>query len=202
MKEPKLKLPSLKEVKDALYDDWSLRVRALDSWRCLLCESADGGMSPHHWWICDHYAKGARYCVDNGATLCYTCHVRGIHYRADKVSVDRIMDALARRRFPAWRQSKVEETIRAASEVELTTGVLRQMWDEMRLRPVVLRNPILSCVPKGGKLFLTVDSSHQIACVGNTIVLPDHGICEVNVVAPIDANFRYTLRKLTGEGNG
>jgi len=83
----KQKLPSIAKVKKSLYNDWALRVKQRDGWKCLLCGATDN-LTAHHWYVCDHNAHAARYALANGATLCYACHIRGIHQRADWQSVN------------------------------------------------------------------------------------------------------------------
>ena len=189
-KKPKIKLPSLSVVKKALYADWTLRVKRRDGWKCLLCDS-DDNLTAHHWYVSDHHAHAARYCVDNGATLCYACHIRGIHTRADYESVMRVLDVVVDKGAKPTNIGPLQKT-------ELTTELLRRLWDEMRARPVLLDDYEALVDVRGKKLFLSVDAYRPIAVVGNTVIAPGFGLCEVAVVSPDgeSGRFRYTLRRL------
>lgn len=185
----KAKLVSLSKIKKALYADWSLRVRTRDGFKCLLCGATEN-LTAHHWYCSDHHAHAARYAVDNGATLCYACHIRGVHSRADYVSVRKIKAAL---RMCDFDTNAVETLI----NTELTTALLRELWDAMRRRPVVLGTDYISySYKKGDKYFLKVVSEHPIAVVGNTIrEIAGVGLCEVTAVTKIVDTYRYTLKK-------
>jgi len=189
MKKPKL--PSIPKIKKALYADWSLRVRTRDGFKCLLCQATEN-ITAHHWYAADHFSHCARYAVDNGATLCYACHIRGIHQRADYVSVERVANAVG---MTNSSMMGVEMLI----QQELTTPLLRELWDAMRKRPVVVSYAHLTS--KGGKQFLK-QQGHQIAVAGNTVRLPpgflrsENDIYEVTTVAKTDDGYRYTLKSL------
>ena len=187
MKKPTL--PSLSRIKKALYADWSLRVRSRDGFKCLLCGSTEN-ITAHHWYCSDHHAHAARYSVDNGATLCYACHIRGVHSRADYVSVERIKNAL---HFELWQMVEVDDLI----EIELTTSILRQLWDGMRKRVIEAEDSYARC--RSGKLYLYT-KGNQIAVVGNVIRIPEGrefaGLNEVTVVTRTGNIYRYTLKKL------
>lgn len=186
MKKPAL--PSLSRVKKALYADWTLRVKQADGWKCLLCGCEDN-LAAHHWYVCDHHAHAARYCVHNGATLCYACHIRGVHQRADWLSVSRVSDIVRLR--PNFDVRHIE----LCMETELTTEVLRKLWDGMRARVIYPIDEIgrFSMRTHGTKTFLEHEGERPIAVVGNVFgVAADH--YEVTVAAKIDKGYRYTLK--------
>ena len=206
-KKPKIKLPSLSVVKTALFGDWALRVKQRDGWECKLCGGTNK-LTTHHWYVCDHHAHAARYCIHNGVALCYACHIRGVHTRADWTTVQRL------RAYVSTLPGFDENAIQTLAKTELTTELLRRLWDEMRARPVML-DDYEACVDvRGKKLFLSVDCRRPIAVAGNTVVAPGYGLCEVATVAALDAkttasnladsrdaegnNYRYTLRKIDG----
>ena len=191
-KKPKIKLPSLSAVKKALYADWTLRVKRRDGWKCLGCGCTDRSLSAHHWFVSDHLSHAARYCIHNGATLCYACHIRRIHQNPDWTSIKPIYDAVSQ--TPGFDGDCI--TILAGTE--LTTEMLRRLWDDMRARPVLLDDCDASVDVRGKKLFLSVDSDRPVAVVGNTVMAPGFGLCEVAVVSPDgeSGRFRYTLRRL------
>jgi len=188
-KHPKIKLPSLSTVRRALYADWALRVKQRDDWKCLLCGSEEN-LTAHHWYVSDHHAHAARYSIDNGATLCYACHIRSVHTRADYVTVQKVADEVGK--TACVRTSVIDMLVKT----ELTTALLRSLWDAMRARPVSIANYDALLDVKGSKLFLTVEHERPIAVVGNTMLAPGFGLCEVAVVAPSGSHHRYTLRKI------
>lgn len=187
MKKPTL--PPLSRIKKALYADWSLRVRSRDGFKCLLCGSTEN-ITAHHWYCSDHHAHAARYSVDNGVTLCYACHIRGVHSRADYVSVERVKNAL---HFELWQMVEVDNLI----EIELTTSILRQLWDGMRKRVIEAEDSYARC--RSGKLYLYT-KGNQIAVVGNVIRIPEGrefaGLNEVTVVTRTEDGYRYTLKQV------
>lgn len=188
------KLPSLSKVKKALYADWALRVKRRDGWKCLLCGCEDN-LTAHHWYVCDHHAHAARYCVDNGATLCYACHIRGVHQRADMATISRLFDSLL-----ASAGVINVRVIQALAETELTTPVLRTLWDGMRARVIVCDATYARM--RGKKLFL-YSKGHQLAVAGNVVRIPEGqffaGDNEVTAVAKTAEGYRYTLKPLTAE---
>ena len=190
MSEKKPNLPSISKVKKALHDDWALRVKIRDGHKCLLCGTTEL-LTAHHWYFTSQRGHAARYCVDNGATLCFTCHMREVHENPGYATINAVCKGVLAR-SPEFD----EASIIALSQVEVTTASLRLLWDAMRARPVTLDNYNALVDVKGGKLFLTVDSDQKIAVVGNTILTPGFGLCEVNVVSPSGHSYRYTLRKI------
>lgn len=193
MKSPKL--PSISRVKKALYADWALRVKQRDGWKCLLCGCEDN-LTAHHWYVSDHHAHAARYSLDNGATLCYACHIRGVHQRADYMSVSDVANAVFEK-----TEGDVMSRIDTLADMELTTSVLRTLWAGMRARTVTLGTDYIThAVKRGSKWFLTVDCPHPVAVVGNTIrELAGHGVMEVTAIAKTEDGYRYTLKPMEAE---
>ena len=184
------KLPSLSRIKKALYADWSLRVRTRDGFRCLLCWETDK-LTAHHWYCSDHHAHAARYSVDNGATLCYACHIRHIHTRADYVSVRNLREQIG---VTDAALVRIDELIRT----DLSTTVLRGLWDAMRARPIT----IIPCktVYQGAKVFV-FDDEKQAAVVDNVVRLDadiaDDSLYSVAAIARMPSGaLRYTLKPL------
>lgn len=188
MKKPTL--PSLSRIKKALYADWSLRVRSRDGFKCLLCGATEN-LTAHHFYCSDHHAHAARYAIANGATLCYACHIRGIHTRADYVSVMRLAEALKLSNEDMLGISQLVN-------MELTTGTLRELWDGMRRRPINIDKYAVEMVTKSnGGMFVTfLEEQHPVAVVGNTVTTCIHDMFEVAVVTKTEGGYRYTLKKL------
>ena len=201
-KPPKERLPGIGLVKRALYNTWALKVKQRDGWKCLLCPETEN-LTAHHWYVSDHHAHAARYSTANGATLCYACHIRSIHTRADYVTVNRLYDAIPGSAHISFA------SLNALVDTDLTIPLLRSMWDAMRSHPVELDEYDVTVTGKGKKLFLTVESDHPVAVVGNTVYAPGHGVCEILVATPIPASTvngpitrracqRYTIKQLGG----
>ena len=181
------KLPSLAVVKRFLYTDWALRVKKRDGFRCLLCGSTEN-LTAHHWYVCDHHAHAARYCVDNGATLCYACHIRGVHQRADWMSVNEVSDAV--RLAPDFDIRNID-LLRAE---ELTTDLLRAMWTQRRANPVQTPEDALASITNHGKKLFVHTYGPQIAVVNNTITVGGSMVYNVLVVTKTAEGYRYTVK--------
>jgi hypothetical protein len=190
MKMKKPKLPSIPRIKKALYADWSLRVRARDGFKCLLCGATEN-ITAHHWYCSDHHSHAARYAVDNGATLCYACHIRSVHSRADYVSVERVANAVG---MTNSSMMGIEMLI----QQELSIPLLRELWNAMRKRPIINMGCWMSF--RGAKAFLFEDG-HQIAVAGNVIRVPASQLCagdyEVTAITKTPTGaYRYTLKRM------
>ena len=190
MGEKKPKLPSLAKVKKTLYDNWALRVKQRDGWKCLLC-GGDALLTAHHWYFTSQRGHAARYCLDNGATLCFTCHIREVHENPGYATINAVRKAVLTR-SPSFDEANIEHL----AAVEVTTAALRKMWDAMRARPIDLAKHDILIDVKGSKLFMTVANDRQIAVAGNTVLAPGFGLCEVTVVSPFDGSYRYTLKRI------
>jgi hypothetical protein len=190
----KQKLPSIAKVKKSLYNDWALRVKQRDGWKCLLCGATDN-LTAHHWYVCDHNAHAARYALANGATLCYACHIRGIHQRADWQSVNglylRLLDTGA---IGVSDPTAINEL----SKIELTTAVLRRLYGEMRKRVIPAPPSIKYVRLNEGRGFLFDFCSHPCAVVGNVISF-EQKVYSVNVVKKIKCGYRYSVSEIDGE---
>jgi len=190
----KQKLPDLRIVKKTLYTTWSLKVKQADEWRCALCGEAVLPLMSHHWYCCDKQAHAARYVVDNGITLCFACHLRKVHLRADYVIVNKLYRYMVDyRSFDPWF-TKVRMT------VDLTTAELRRLWDEMceDVTDLVPLNGVFTM--RGEKSFVHLPSiSHQMFAPHN-ILANGKTKYEVTVVATMkDKTYRYTLKELTDD---
>ena len=196
----KEKLVSIGTIKKTLYADWALRVKQADDWKCALCGSTDN-LTAHHWYCSDHFAHAARYCIGNGVTLCYACHIRSVHTRADWTTVSKIREYMEEQ----WRFD--EEYICSMMTKELTTAFLRDRWDMIRApRTINGRSDYTLKELKKGKWFLYLDERHPSFVVNNVInnpTLPYDGehLFEVKVVTKLETSdgepyYRYSLHEL------
>lgn len=100
-KPKKPKTLTIAKIKKLLHDDWSKRVQERDGYTCQLCGRGktyideDGTekssrLSGHHWWRTAHRGGWTRYMIENGVTLCFTCHNRGVHVDADHFTTEQL----------------------------------------------------------------------------------------------------------------
>lgn len=61
---------------------WSLAVRKRDGNRCVMCGKVDG-ISSHHWLFRRSHSKALSVDINNGVSLCYSCHLGRIHRDGD-----------------------------------------------------------------------------------------------------------------------
>lgn len=190
----KIKLPSISKVKKALHDDWALRVKQRDGWKCLLC-GGEELLTAHHWYFTSQRGHAARYCTDNGATLCFTCHIREVHENPGFAIVDAV-----RRAVMANSPDFDEKSICALKGIEVTTLLLRSMWDMMRSRSILLAgNGDWKVRHQGAKTFLYTPGLRPLAVAGNTMIPLDLGLFDVLAVTKTDEGYRYTLKQLDSQ---
>lgn len=197
----KEKLVSLSTIKKTLYANWALRVKEADGWKCALCGSTDN-LTAHHWYCSDHFAHAARYCIGNGVTLCYACHIRSVHTRADWTTVSKIREYMeVQNRFN-------ENYIVDMMAKELSTAFLRELWDTFRIpRTINRRSDHTIKELKKGKWFLYLDERHPSFVVNNIVSDPNlHSdgkhLFEVKVVTKLETSdgepyYRYSLQKVS-----
>ena len=199
----KEKLVSLSTIKKTLYADWALRVKQADDWKCALCGSTDN-LTAHHWYCSDHFAHAARYCIGNGVTLCYACHIRSVHTRADWATINKIREYMEQQ----WRF--VEEDICAMMKKELTTAFLRDLWNLFRVPNNQRKKRLHTQRVEEGQMVLVFGRRHPRFVVNNLINVPHLSsdgkhLFEVKVVTKLETSdgepyYRYSLQKLKKEG--
>lgn len=77
-------LPKMKEKAAKV---WGAMVFCRDR-HCKLCGRDDVTMAPHHWIVNAARSLRGRYDRDNGVILCFTCHRRKVHPRADFATIN------------------------------------------------------------------------------------------------------------------
>lgn len=120
----KPKLLPIGTVRQRLKDDWSLTVKARDGFRCLLC-GGDELLTAHHWYVTAQRGHAACFCYDNGATLCFTCHIREVHENPGYATIDKV-----RRAVQANSPRFSYEAIGRLSCTEYGTAELRSLYAE------------------------------------------------------------------------
>ena len=80
-----------KRIKKRLHDLWSKLVRHRDK-ACVLCGESEKVLNAHHWIVNAGRSLSVRFCLGNGVTLCYSCHIFKVHQTAAAVYTDKIRD--------------------------------------------------------------------------------------------------------------
>ena len=77
-----------RRLKKLIHDKWSKIVRLRDTY-CVLC-GGSSGLNAHHWIVNAGRSLAARFCLGNGVTLCYACHIFKVHATAASVYIDQL----------------------------------------------------------------------------------------------------------------
>lgn len=134
---PKVKLLPIGEVVRRLKDDWSLTVKARDGFKCVLCGGTEL-LTVHHWYFTKQEGRAARLCYDNGATMCYTCHIRKLHQNPGYCTVNKVRRAVITN-SPDYNEAQIDRL----AGVDLTTSDLRALYAERftDAPPICMRFP-------------------------------------------------------------
>ena len=177
-------LISIPAIKKSLYEDWALRVKKRDDFKCVMCGSSEN-LTSHHWAISDHYSGLAKYEVCNGATLCYSCHIHKIHERADLQSIYELEKII----LPKTGYEDIGcllSHLDFIKETDAKNCVYRLLYKSMQKRVMafydwpygksdfkeeysIRKN---KAYPHGYRIFITGDAVNQIAVVGNVFKDP------------------------------
>ena len=84
----KKKLTNLKKLIKKAESLWSQCVRARDG-ECVLCGSKNS-LQAHHWIVTRNQSNKYKYDLRNGVTLCYGCHIHGVHRNPSVYLLDRL----------------------------------------------------------------------------------------------------------------
>ena len=165
-------------------------------------------LTAHHWCVCDHHAHAARYCTDNGVTLCYACHIRGVHTRADWVTVSCLSNLAVRATAASTGDSSglsfadIVDRIMEQARTEVTTDWLRRAFAKMQARVIDFPDVCgasRALYGKDGvikKLFMNIRLSEhkQLAVAGNTVHVSGYvPAFSVSVATLKPEAIRYTL---------
>ena len=69
---------------------WSQCVRLRDK-ECVLCHNKTS-LQAHHWILTRNQSKKYKYDLRNGVTLCYGCHIHGVHKNPSVYLLDHLKD--------------------------------------------------------------------------------------------------------------
>ena len=69
---------------------WSQCVRLRDK-ECVLCHNKTS-LQAHHWLLTRNQSKKYKYDLRNGVTLCYGCHIHGVHSNPSVYLLDHLKD--------------------------------------------------------------------------------------------------------------
>lgn len=85
MKKKQSNLKRLIKKADAL---WSLCVRSRDG-QCVLCGSKNA-LQAHHWIVTRNQSNKYKFDLRNGVSLCYGCHIHGVHKNPSVYLLERL----------------------------------------------------------------------------------------------------------------
>ena len=85
MKKKPTNLKKLIKKADSL---WSQCVRTRDG-QCILCGSKSS-LQAHHFIVTRNQSNKYKYDLRNGVTLCYGCHIHGVHKNPSVYLLDRL----------------------------------------------------------------------------------------------------------------
>lgn len=85
MKKKTTNLKKLIKKADSL---WSQCIRTRDG-QCVLCGSKNS-LQAHHWIVTRNQSNKYKYDLRNGVTLCYGCHIHGVHRNPSVYLLDRL----------------------------------------------------------------------------------------------------------------
>ena len=189
----KTKLPALKLVKKTLYADWAIRVKRADGWKCAMCGDTDR-IAGHHWFVCDKQAHTARYLVANGITLCFACHLRKVHLRADYVTVKALYNYMMRDRNFGENRGDVMDMV----NTDLTTAMLRGLWNDFRYRTYDIRLVKKTVRETGSKTFVVLTDNPNRMFIPYGHIQLNTGTYEVTVATKLPCgDWRYTIKPAT-----
>lgn len=155
---PKLKLLPIGTVVKRLKDDWAITVKARDGFKCVLCGGVDL-LTAHHWYFTKQEGRAARFCYDNGATMCYTCHIRKLHQNPGYHTVNAVYMAVIAN-SPGFAATEIERL----AGIDLTTADLRALYAERftDTKPIGL---VFTIIPQfhiiQGRISLRVDPANR-----------------------------------------
>lgn len=66
-------------------EEWSRAVRLRDG-KCMRCGATEN-LAAHHWIVSRARSRRYRFDLRNGVSLCYGCHVHGVHVEASMAAV-------------------------------------------------------------------------------------------------------------------
>lgn len=154
----RVKLLPISDIVKRLKDDWSLTVKARDGFKCVLCHGVEL-LTAHHWYFTKQEGRAARFCYDNGATMCYTCHIRKLHENPGYHTVNRVYMAVIAN-SPGFDATEIDRL----AGVDLTTADLRALYAERftDAKPVSL---VFTLIPQfqiiQGRISLRVDPGNR-----------------------------------------
>ena len=82
------KLSNMKRLIKKADSLWSQCVRSRDG-QCVLCGSKSS-LQAHHWILTRNQSNKYKYDLRNGVTLCYGCHIHGVHKNPSVYLLDRL----------------------------------------------------------------------------------------------------------------
>ena len=82
------KVTNLKKLIKKADSLWSQCIRTRDR-ECVLCGNKNS-LQAHHWIVTRNQSNKYKYDLRNGVTLCYGCHIHGVHSNPSVYLLDRL----------------------------------------------------------------------------------------------------------------
>ena len=92
---------------------WSLCVRKRDG-ECVLCGSKNA-LQAHHWILTRNQSAKYRFDLRNGVTLCYGCHIHGVHSNPSVYLLDKLKTLCIARKIAS--QEDINEIVANKNEI-------------------------------------------------------------------------------------
>ena len=92
---------------------WSQCVRQRDG-ECVLCHNKNS-LQAHHWILTRNQSSKYRFDLRNGVTLCYGCHIHGVHSNPSVYLLDRLKTICIARKIAS--QEDINEIIANKNEI-------------------------------------------------------------------------------------
>lgn len=110
MKKKSTNLKKLIQKADSL---WSQCIRTRDG-ECILCGNKNS-LQAHHWIVTRNQSNKYKYDLRNGVTLCYGCHIHGVHSNPSVYLLDRLKTLCIARKIAT--QEDINEIVANRHEV-------------------------------------------------------------------------------------
>lgn len=105
------KAKRMRRLKKKLDKLWSFIVRKTDKtcvWTAKGKRCKKRKTAGHHWIVNKASSQNTRWTLANGLSLCYGHHIRGVHLRADAVSISRLRKYMLENRISLDQYEGVE----------------------------------------------------------------------------------------------
>ena len=107
------KLSNIRRLTQKADKLWSQCVRQRDG-ECVLCHNKNS-LQAHHWILTRNQSSKYRFDLRNGVTLCYGCHIHGVHSNPSVYLLDRLKTICIARKIAS--QEDINDIIAKKNEL-------------------------------------------------------------------------------------